>query len=115
MAKYELSISHVDTCLPCYVQDHCNGDSEMLLGVAVDRSSRNHQVRDSLIDEARNYGDKLPESISDDEVKAAIIDLFKRAHPFGTFERGLDRAADDDSGESAYAWFRFTWSEEESH
>lgn len=107
MPAYTLSISHVDTCLPCYVQDHCNGDDEMLLGVPVDSSSRNHQVRDSLIDEVRNYGDKLPDSITDNEVKAAIIDLFKQAHPFGVFERGLDKA--DDSGESAYAWFRFTW------
>jgi len=46
----DYSLTHVDTCLSCYVQDHCNGDNELLLGVPVDRNTRAWQLRAALLD-----------------------------------------------------------------
>lgn len=108
-APHSLSVRHVDTCLPCYVQDHCNGENEMLIGVPVDKASRMHTVRRDLAAEVRAYGDKLPAEFTDSDVESAIGDMFKGVHPLKAFDSSLDRASADDMGESCYAWFRFTW------
>lgn len=105
---YSLTVSHVDTCLPCYVQDHCNGETEMLIGVPVDRASRMHNVKQALADEARDYSDKFPDDLPDSTVAAAIGELFKGVHPLKAFNHSLG-AAGDEMGESCYAWFRVEW------
>ena len=106
MTRYTLDCSHVDTCLPCYVLDHCNGEDEMLVGVPVDRSTRHWQLRRDLEAEVFAYGDEIPEAVTDAQVSAAIAECFAGAHPLGTFNSSLG-AGDDD--EPCYAWFRFTW------
>lgn len=103
-----LNVYHVDTCLPCYVLDHCNGETEMLIGVPVDKASRMHMVRRDLESEVRNYGDKLSDEFSDSDVANAIGELFQGVHPLKAFDKSLERAADE-TDESCYAWFRFAW------
>lgn len=109
---YHLDCYHVNTCLPSYVTDHCNGDNEMLVGVPVYRSTRIWQMRQDLADEIHAYGDKLPEDLPDSIVDAAIAECFAGAHPLAAFDSRLE-PEDEDDGESCYAWFRFTWSEED--
>jgi hypothetical protein len=104
---YILSIDHVDTCLPCYVLDHCNDDNEQLIGVAVSRGSRVHHVRAELLGEILAYGDKLPDTITESDIVAAVADCLKGLHPFAAWDSSLD--IDDESGESCYAWFRLSW------
>jgi hypothetical protein len=104
---YYLDITHVDTCLPCYVLDHCNGDDEQLIGVAVSRGSRVHHVRAELLNEILAYGDKVPEGITEADIVAAVTDCLKGLHPFAAWDSSLN--ADDESGESCYAWFRLSW------
>lgn len=102
-----MQIIHVDTCLPCYVLDHCNGDNEALVGVPVDRATRHWQLRESLEREIFDYCDKIPAD-KDEELKAAIAELFAGVHPLSTFDSSLEPAADDWE-ESCMAWFRVTW------
>lgn len=103
-----IELSHVDTCLPCYVLDHCNGSHEQLFGVSVDRSSRMYRVKADLLAEIRNFGDKIPESISEAEIESAVNALFAGIHPFTAFDCSLE-SVDDNTDEYCYAWFRATW------
>ena len=105
-----MQIDHIDTCLPCYLLDHCNGDKEQLLCVAVDSTMRMYQTRDDLIREIECNGDKIPDG-RDSEAIAAARALFASVHPLKVFDAGTGRA-DDDSGESCYACFRLSWEEE---
>lgn len=104
-----LGIQHVDTCLSCYVLDHCNGDNEQLFGVAVDRNSRIWEVKAQLIAEIQVMGDKLPETITESDIYAAVKELFNGVHPLKVFEHMDYSFSDDDHGEYAYAWFRASW------
>lgn len=108
---YRLNVFHVDTCLPCFVQDHCNGETEALFGVPVDAASRNYMVRDELKKEIRNCGEKLPEAITESQVNAAVNDLFSRVNMLRPFDSSLEPFTDEHA-ESCYAWFRLTWTEE---
>lgn len=49
-------VSHIDTCLSSYLNDHHNRDGELLLGVFVDGASTVGQVLDALRDEYRQIG-----------------------------------------------------------
>jgi hypothetical protein len=109
MPTYTLECYNVDTCLSCYVLDHCNGEDEMLVGVPVDRSTRYYQLKLELESEVAAYGDKLPDEIPERQVRDAIGECFAGAHPLATFDSSLDSAAAYEDGESVYAWFRFTW------
>jgi hypothetical protein len=104
---YSLDIAHVDTCFPCYMLDHCNGDDEQLIGVAVSRGSRVHHVRAELLDEILACGDKLPEDVTESDIVAAVADCLKSLHPFAAWDSSLEKY--DETGESCYAWFLLTW------
>ncbi|AEI71124.1 hypothetical protein [EBPR siphovirus 5] len=109
---YAVTMRHVDTCLPCYVQDHCNGESECLVGVPVSRADRVWHVRQCLeFDVSRGASDSFPEDMLDSEIQAAIADAWRGAHPLKAWDRTLERATaeSDEMGESCYSWFRFEW------
>lgn len=112
--RYSLKITHVDTCLSCFVLDHCNGDNEALFGVYVDSSSRMYSVKERLMEEILNMGDKIPDEISNYQVAAAIAECFAGVHPFKAFDSSLERASGEDCGEACQAWFRLDWEAEES-
>jgi hypothetical protein len=104
----DYSLTHVDTCLSCYVQDHCNGDNELLLGVPVDRSTRAYQLRAALADELQVMGDSR-DSLDYDKAEAAIREWFKDVHPLKAFDNRLETASPEDDCELCYAWFRLEW------
>jgi hypothetical protein len=106
-----MAMVHVDTCLSCYVQDHHNRDGECLFGVYVDGSMTVEAVKAGLIDEVRSTGDRLPDEITDEMVRAAIEETFADADMSAIFAPGADVPADDDDdmSESCQAWFVLTW------
>ena len=101
-----MDIQHIDTCLPCYLQDHCNGGNAQLLCVAVDSAMRMHHVLAELIQEIEHNGDKIPEG-RDAEAVAAARELFKGVHPFRVFDPYCGRG--DEYDDMCYAYFRLTW------
>lgn len=107
----EFNITHVDTCLPCYVLDHCNGDNEQLFGVMVDGTTRIYHIREYLNNEILIAGDKLPEWITETMINEAIDELTKGVHHLSKFDKSLE-VSDYEMGESCYAWFRATWESE---
>lgn len=109
--NFGLFVSHIDTCLSCYVQDHCNGENEELFGVAVDGSMRVHHVKAALISEVHATVNKMPDGAN---YEAAIIEAFSGVHPFKTFDSSLEPASAYEDGESVYAYFRFSWDIEET-
>lgn len=104
-----ISITHVDTCLSCYVLDHCNGDNETLLGVPVDSSSRVWNVIDGVMEELAN-DERIPDWVSERMIDEAIKDLRNGAHPFKTFDKSLE--PNKENSETCFAWFRVTWDDE---
>ncbi len=114
--SYSVSLRHVDTCLPCYVQDHCNGDDECLVGVPVARRDRVWHVRQCLeFDVLRGASDSFPADMPDDVILAAIADAWRGAHPLKAWDRSLEPDNSEDMGESCYAWFRFSWEQESAY
>lgn len=103
----------IDTCLPCYVLDHCNGPAELLVGVVVTHESCNVDVkndllcgiRDSEFDEADKPG------FDDDAAKAAVESFFADLEPMALWapSSNIEPRAEDDDGESCYSWFRLSW------
>lgn len=107
-----LTIRHVDTCLSCFVLDHCNGETEALVGVSVDGETTYSDLRESLLDEVNWNCDKLPTRYTPKDVAAAVADLFEFVSDMEMqFDSSLampDRE-DDFDGESCFAWFRLSW------
>ena len=101
------TVIHVDTCLPCYLQDHHNREGERLLAAPVDGGTRTWLVKESLRDEI-NAAD-LPTAEHYTAARAALATLFAGAHPFAVFDPYLDKASDDDRAEAVYAYFVLRW------
>lgn len=108
---------HIDTCLPCYLQDHHNRDGELLLGVPVDGDTTGQEVKEALLDEFQQIAwDMRGESpgYDHDKAQAAIIEWFADVHPAKMprpFDPSLDVLDSDEaeSCESVYAYFLITW------
>ena len=110
-----LTIRHVDTCLPCFVLDHCNGETEALVGVTVDGSTTYADLREALESEIR--WTERPESLPVTDLCAAIDDLFANVSDMSkTFDSTLEQpeADDDGVGESCFAWFRMSWGDSDA-
>jgi hypothetical protein len=103
-----MHVRHIDTCLSDYVLDHCNGDSELLIGVPVDRASRVYSVKRALHDEielrAADYGKPGFDYAA---AHAAIDEAFAGTHPLKAWDSSLEPS--DEDGETCYSWFRFDW------
>jgi hypothetical protein len=110
MPTYTASFSHVDTCLPDYVLDHCNGDDECLLGVYVDGNTTYEQLKAGLREELDSSDWGIPDEAWD-AVDVALEDLFRPVDSMSTaFDNRLETRSDDDCGlPSCYAWFRLSW------
>ena len=46
-----VDVSHIDTCLACYLTDHHNRDGELLIGVQADGAMTNAEVLESVSEE----------------------------------------------------------------
>lgn len=112
--RYAINIEHVDTCLSCYVLDHCNGDDETLIGVAVDGKSTYASVKSDLWEEICNNYRLFPEDMRDIEIRIAINALFEPVTDLSAyFDPSLENTEEDEMGDMPCAWFRFTWEKED--
>lgn len=104
-----LTIRHVDTCLPSFVLDHCNGETEALVGVPVYGSTTYASLRDDLRIDAYECVD-LPPDVTRQDISGAIDDLFSDVSDMSKlFDPSLDPATDDEQDEHCYAWFLVSW------
>ena len=108
--RYTVDVSHVDTCLPDYVLDHCNGDDELLVGLSLGTSAE--EAADSIAEECGN-SDKVPAELSHEAIREAAaatcahVDL----RYIDSDGNPCDEAPEDRDSEEPQAWFRVTWVE----
>lgn len=103
-----LCVTHIDTCLPCYLNDHYNRDGEVLIGIGVyGPSTTNAEVKDNLITEA-TLCEAIPGHFTEDAIIAAINEEFGGAadvdEPWDDMLELLD-----EGDEPPQAWFLFQW------
>ena len=105
-----LTIRYIDTCLPCYLTDHFNGENESLVGVPVNGSTTYGEIREALETEIRWTLDR-PEGLTGDDIASALSDLFENVtDPATRFDSSLETPTDDDDGaDYPSAWFRLSW------
>ena len=114
-------LTHIDTCLSCYLQDHHNRDGELLLGVFIDGSATIGDVLDGLADEYRQIGWELGEDrlgFDYDKGQAAIDNLRQSAEESGLLSKPFDSSIDvldpeteeeRDLVDWPQAWFLIHW------
>lgn len=107
MKKYSVTLSHIDTCLPCYLTDHHNREGESLVGCHVSNTSTWRDVKSEV------YSENLPDDMPADLIEAAIDAEFEGEELDSVFDSSLE-SSDEDDGDSAQAWFLFQWEELES-
>lgn len=118
-----MECQHINTCLPCYLNDHHNREGELLLGVFVDGNATESDVLWEVIRELQEVrGDIREESalpgFDYDAAKASVKTLFLlRGGAFDLsdkFDSTLDTSADvSDDADPVQAWFLFTWQKED--
>ena len=108
-------VSHIDTCLSCFLNDHHNRDGELLLGVFVDGVATVGQVLDGLRDEYRQIAYEIGSNRLgfdyDEGLKAIDSVIAENAdNRDKLFDSSLDVLdEDDDCTESCQAWFLIHW------
>ncbi len=97
-----ITVTHIDTCLPCYLTDHHGRDNECLIGVAIDGSTTYAQVLDYLLDELNAYGPDWEE-----DCELAIREQFSTVPDMGApFDASLETIGEDeDLGDMVQAYF----------
>lgn len=109
-----LTIRHVDTCLPSFVLDHCNGETEALVGVPVYGSTTYADLFEGLENEIRWNVDQ-PEGLTSEDLRNALNELFECVADMSKpFDSSLDSPEDHDDGETCFAWFRMSWGDSDA-
>lgn len=134
MSKVIIDISHIDTCLSCYLQDHHNRAGELLLGVPVDGTTTMGDVLQGIRDEynqSNGIEDQSGEFIvgQDEAFEVAHIELHQGVNMDEAFDDGLESPPNEDeesedydaqavsdweNAETCYAWFVITATVEDS-
>ena len=107
----KVDISHIDTCLGCYLNDHHNRKGECLVGVYVDGNTTYAALREGLESELHSYGTDDQSRITDAMLSVAIEDCFKDTDSSEVFDDSLEVPAEDEEfdADSCQAWFLVTW------
>lgn len=114
-SETKFAVTHIDTCLSSYLNDHHNRDGELLLGVFVDGNATVGDVLDAVRDEYRQIAYDMGENrlgFDYDEglkaIEAMIADNGDNRDKL--FDASLDVMGPyDDCGESCQAWFLVHW------
>lgn len=111
-----VTLTHIDTCLPCFLTDHHNRDGECLLGVHVDGRSKMRDVHTAVLDEWRQTDDRVPLEVTGDKFVAALDAAFAGIDPDRLFDASLGIVNDENladaeeaGDEVAQAWFLLKW------
>lgn len=111
---YNLNVSFVDVCLPCFLTDHHNREGECLIGVVVSGTTSVKSVKDVLFWEAWR-AESIPALSEDPEeektiLRNAINASLANREDSEAFDSTLPIEDDDcDMEELVQAWFVFTW------
>lgn len=115
--SYTVSTRLIDICTPDYVLDHCNGETECLIGVSVNPDTKWETLLDDVMHEV-NQQEKIPEAVTDDMIKASIeSDVMHASNAVGSmtasgvFDNHDEEDPDDYVGSECMAWFRISWEE----
>lgn len=99
-------LRHVDTCLPCYLQDHHNRDGETLFSAAIDGNTTFAMVHDMVL--AEFDAREMPDGFDYYSASLTIAKYFERYDRDAFFDGSLDVPdpdLDDCSSDSCYAYF----------
>jgi hypothetical protein len=114
-SETKFAVTHIDTCLPCYLNDHHNRDGELLLGVFVDGNATVGAVLDDLLDEYRQIGYEMGENRMGFDycagLKAIEAEIAENSDNRGKlFDSSLEYHSEDEfSGDYVQAWFLIHW------
>lgn len=115
-SESKFMVSHIDTCLSAYLNDHHHRDGELLLGVFVDGESTVGTVLDGLRDEYRQIAYEMGSNRLgfdyDEGLKAIDALIAENADRRSTiFDSSLEVTHEDDDGfaEGCQAWFLIHW------
>lgn len=77
------TITHLDTCFPNYLWDHCDRDDEFLLSIPVDKTIRADDLLQEALDYIKEYGVKIPNEIdtSSPAFQQALLYELRGAEP----------------------------------
>ncbi len=106
----EVTCYHKDTCLSCYLQNHHNGDNELLIGIPPSGQSLAEAVEDLMSEVSES--DKVPETVTDDAIRAALTEAcedvdFRWIDSEG--ERCDEQPEDEPLGDEPYVYFVLRW------
>jgi hypothetical protein len=108
-----LNISHIDTCLSCYLTDHHNRDGEYLIGIPVNGATTVGEIAAELESEISGaYDVGFPDSITDEVIAAAILEELPADTHETLFDVSLetdDSLETEEDGDVPQAWFLVTW------
>lgn len=114
----QCSISHIDTCLACYLTDHHNREGELLIGCAVSNETNIASLADDILHEISCCDEPSSEDVTDNMLRAAICDMLHSEDAFRDetiWDAKLPPAPDpDDSDYTLQAWFVLSWSDDET-
>lgn len=71
--KYTVTAEHVDTCLPCYLQDHHNREGELLLCCTPSGQSAEEAAEDLYLSESTWDGFPEEDEVSQSQIEEALI------------------------------------------
>ena len=117
-SETKFAVTHIDTCLSSFLNDHHNRDGELLLGVFVDGNATVGSVLDAVRDEYRQIAYEMGENRLgfdyDEGLKAIEAMIAENGdNRDKLFDASLDVMGedydDDDCSESCQAWFLVHW------
>lgn len=107
-----VSCTHKDTCLGCYLTDHHNRDGELLLGI-YPHSQTDEEAAQELWEELNSCDWDLPEDLTDEAIKMAFSEAVEgvdfRYIDGRTGNRTEADPGEENDGEAAQVWFVLTW------
>lgn len=108
---HTIQMRHIDTCTSDYVLDHCNGEHETLVGIAVDGSMTYGQVKAALVRELETNDDARLLTLDEAALIEAATSQFVPMLDNEPFAPGaqLELEEGDTEGDTIFAWFRFQW------
>jgi len=105
--KYDLECHYIGTMLPCYLQDHHNRESELLIAALLGPDTTGISVCADLMDSALS-SDSIPEEISDDAVRNAVVNMWVDTPGNTPFDGNLQACLDEDEPPSVWAYLKWT-------
>jgi len=104
---------HKDTCLGCYLQNHHNGDKELLIGITPAGQSLEAAVEELMSEVSES--DKVPETISNEDLRTALTEAcedvdFRWIDDEG--ERCEEQPETNEHGDSSQVWFVLEWGDD---